>query len=728
MRSLLLALVLTSFLSDSLAIQVLVSVVPETCGNANGAAWAYATGGTGPYTFFWTGPNGFTATTDTIRGLEAGNYEVTVTDAQLATAVQSGMVEDLANLLDGVGGLFAATEPILGYLGHACPGECNGAMLMMDDLQSGTPPFTYAFENSANIIAYEQSSGRPVYGGFCANDIVNYTMEDAMGCTGSGLAFIASFQEDQYFTVAAIEGSCTGGTGGSVNFDYGTEEFLAIAELRRNGQLVMPVLDPYPPGIRIVDLAPGNYELHVEWPPTQCSQDLQFTIPDLGTGCGTLTGTSWYDVNADCVRDAGEMGIPNSVLTIEPGGYFALTRNDGSFNLDLPDGNYTLEQTDPTLLPICPAVQPVPFSIGSVPVNIELANGSTQELDVEVWGNSSAARPGFNHTLFARASNLSPQPSGPVTLSITYDPVLTYLDANPAPTSVIGNVLSWEWPAFGSFEDQFVNAQFNIPAGVPIGTVLSTTFTATNTLPEADLANNTVVNDRTVTGSYDPNDKIATTSSRESDELYFINSDEYIDYTIRFQNTGTDTAFTVVITDTLSTDLDMSSFQPGVCSHPCTVDFKAGRVVEWTFTDILLPDSNVNEAASHGLTSFRIKLNEPVVPGTVVENVANIYFDFNEPVITEPSVLVAEFSTGVRDEERNTLHLSPVPATNELIIGGVSDLAHVQVFAIDGRQEIQGTVQGPRALLNVAALASGQYQLVLRYLDGTLAKGRFVKY
>ncbi|MEZ4740291.1 MAG: hypothetical protein R2818_13265 [Flavobacteriales bacterium] len=60
-----------------------------------------------------------------------------------------------------------------------------------------------------------------------------------------------------------------------------------------------------------------------------------------------------------------------------------------------------------------------------------------------------------------------------------------------------------------------------------------------------------------------------------------------------------------MITDTLSADYDMSSFQPGVCSHPCTLDFKAGRVVEWTFTDILLPDSNVNEAASHGLTSFR---------------------------------------------------------------------------------------------------------------------------
>jgi uncharacterized repeat protein (TIGR01451 family) len=418
-------------------------------------------------------------------------------------------------------------------------------------------------------------------------------------------------------------------------------------------------------------------------------------------------------VDGDCRHDAGEVGIPNSVLAVEPGGNFILTRADGSFQLNLPNGNYTLTQTDPTLVPICPAVQPVPFTITTTPVNIELANGSTQELDVEVWGNSSAARPGFDHYLYARASNLSPQQSGPVTLTITYDPALTYLNATPAPTSIAGNMLTWDWPAFGSFEDRSVNARFNIPAGVPIGTVLSSSFTATNTLPE-DLTNNTVVHERTVTGSYDPNDKTAQTSSRVSNELYFIDSDEYIDYTIRFQNTGTDTAFTVVITDTLSTDYDMSSFQPGVCSHPCTVDFKAGRVVEWTFSDILLPDSNVNEAASHGLTSFRIKLNEPVLPGTEIENIANIYFDFNEPVITEPSVLVAEFSTGVAERGGPSLLLMPNPTDGELQVqlpeqreqGGV-----LRVRAMDGRVVLEQKATGGRVQLDLSALGAGPYLL-----------------
>ena len=55
-----------------------------------------------------------------------------------------------------------------------------------------------------------------------------------------------------------------------------------------------------------------------------------------------------------------------------------------------------------------------------------------------------------------------------------------------------------------------------------------------------------------------------------------------------------------------------------------------------------------NEAASHGFVSSGSSLCRSP-PGTVIENIANIYFDFNDPVITEPSVLVAEFSTGVEE-------------------------------------------------------------------------------
>ena len=87
-------------------------------------------------------------------------------------------------------------------------------------------------------------------------------------------------------------------------------------------------------------------------------------------------------MDGDCIRDVGEVGIPGSVFSIEPGGHFALSREDGSFSLDLANGSYTLTQNDPTLVPICPAVQPIPFTIGAAPVDLQLANGSSAPLDL----------------------------------------------------------------------------------------------------------------------------------------------------------------------------------------------------------------------------------------------------------------------------------------------------------------------------------------------------------
>ena len=267
------------------------------------------------------------------------------------------------------------------------------------------------------------------------------------------------------------------------------------------------------------------------------------------------------------------------------------------------------------------------------------------------------------------------------------------------------------------------------PVGTALGTPLSSTLTASNTLPEVTLANNVYVDADIVVGSYDPNDKRAVTSTRASNDLYFINEDEWIDYTIRFQNTGTFPAEFVVITDTIAPELDMLSFEQGVASHPFAVSFKPGRVIEWRFDDIQLPDSTSDEPGSHGLVKFRIRPLLPLLAGTVIENVANIYFDFNPPVITEPSVLVAEFSTGVVALQAPTnVRLSPNPAKDRLYVEVVGDpVLEYCVFAADGRTIRTGRPSGSRFYLDTSALPSGLFLLEIRNAAGTLSTTRFAK-
>ena len=55
------------------------------CGVNNGAIDLTVTGGVGALTYAWTGPGGFTATTEDITALAAGNYDVTITDANGCT-------------------------------------------------------------------------------------------------------------------------------------------------------------------------------------------------------------------------------------------------------------------------------------------------------------------------------------------------------------------------------------------------------------------------------------------------------------------------------------------------------------------------------------------------------------------------------------------------------------------------------------------------------------------
>lgn len=66
-----------------------------TCGLNNGSVsfpMNAPSGGSGPYTYSWEGPNGFTATTKNIMNVSAGNYTVTVTNAEGCTNTKSESV------------------------------------------------------------------------------------------------------------------------------------------------------------------------------------------------------------------------------------------------------------------------------------------------------------------------------------------------------------------------------------------------------------------------------------------------------------------------------------------------------------------------------------------------------------------------------------------------------------------------------------------------------------
>ncbi|WKZ67875.1 MAG: SprB repeat-containing protein [Flavobacteriales bacterium] len=722
------SLAFAPFLANAISVSATL-VNPSACGAPTGAIVIQVWGGTPPYTFAWS--NG--ATTSNIYNLLPGNYSVTVTDANSDQATGAWDV--------GVSILAPAPNAQDGHC--SCNGSMSGQVQIIEWGIGGTPPYTY---NPPPDGFDPQGDPYFVYFGMPAGTTVAIEVTDANGCAGISYQTILGPMPPggPSMQVLSTSGSCTGTSGGSVTIgNVSDPQFFLnpspqLTVLDQAQQFVTSLAQAGSTAT-INGLAPGNYTVVRDWDPTDylmaynCDGNpydvLAFTIADLGNNCGSLSGSVFIDNSDDCVQDPAEVGVPYQVLAIEPGGLLAITDGDGAFARDLPSGNYTLAQTDPTLVQQCPVAAPVPFTMGTVPIEIHLADSSTVPLDLSAQLQSSAMRPGFAGNYWGWVRNLSPQVSGAVTVTLSIDADLIYTGAAPPPTTVLGNTLTWDLPPFTALQVLPITVNVAVPAGTTLGTPVSTGLSVVNTLNDGNAFNNTATSSTVVTGSYDPNDKTAITSSGWSQELYYIDQDEWIDYLIRFQNTGTDTAFTVVVTDTLSEELDMASFQQGVASHAFHVAFKPGRVVEWTFPNILLPDSNVNEAASHGAVSFRIKPVLPLLAGTTIENIANIYFDFNPPVITEPSVLVAEFSTGVVQRDGGTrLQLFPNPARDAVTISaGKERIVRWMVTASDSRLVLSGSSDGVMAMIDLDGLAPGTYCIHAESGSGTRLQASLIK-
>jgi Leucine-rich repeat (LRR) protein len=132
--------------------------------------------------------------------------------------------------------------------------------------------------------------------------------------------------------------------------------------------------------------------------------------------------------------------------------------------------------------------------------------------------------------------------------------------------------------------------------------------------------------------SFDPNDISAVAEGVSA--AHFIPKNSDLEYKIRFQNTGNDTAFVVRILDKIPAELDLTTLRVGSASHPMTYSLKANGTLEFLFQNILLEDSTSNEPKSHGFVTYKIKTKANIVTGTTIANQAFIYFDANAPVAT----------------------------------------------------------------------------------------------
>ena len=262
------------------------------------------------------------------------------------------------------------------------------------------------------------------------------------------------------------------------------------------------------------------------------------------------------------------LGTADSVNTVLTAAYPApITFFDAS---PLPDGGTDNTWNIGTLPPGAGGTITVTVDIGS-----PLANGSTLSTGFtvnDVFGNDTTAT-ATNTVQSAPQLTLAitdvPDPAPAdglvlydvvftnpgtdsafnVVLNLSYDPLLTYVDADVEPDSPAGD--TWTIPEVRGGESERIRIQVQLPPVIPNGTVLTSSATVTD-----DLGN-------TASASVD-------TTAQSSPALSLVASDSpdpvvsggQIVYDLTYSNTGSDVATGVVVSATYSTEIGFSSALP----------------------------------------------------------------------------------------------------------------------------------------------------------------------
>ncbi|MDQ3046549.1 MAG: T9SS type A sorting domain-containing protein, partial [Bacteroidota bacterium] len=387
-----------------------------------------------------------------------------------------------------------------------------------------------------------------------------------------------------------------------------------------------------------------------------------------------LLGQVKYDVNSSCINDPGEQPLQNqSVLltsgtstdvafTDYTGQYYYTNSAPGTYTIGmgtLSNGyNVACASSTPHATTIVAgSLSNEDFSIACTPSFDFIANSITP---IGNWWPNQFV------TVWSHPTILKTVCDGSVTpgiIRLIFPPCLTYvvdttlpLQPSAVSASVTGDTV---WYNLADVYD---------PSPYLYNSVLTrahicSTATITDTLciqlsvsasGDTDLTNDNYTRCIPIAASYDPNFKEVTPAGLGSPGFIPDDTGNML-YTVHFQNTGTAPAVNVKLVDTISANLDLSTFEIISSSHAMSGNSLTGGVMTFNFPNIMLPDSTSDELNSHGFVTYRIKLNTGLVPLTEIQNTAYIYFDFNAAIVTNTTLNTIEMPAAI-DEHSGLLN------------------------------------------------------------------------
>jgi len=442
-----------------------------------------------------------------------------------------------------------------------------------------------------------------------------------------------------------------------------------------------------------------------------------------------VTGTVKYDIGAGCNDDSAVV-IPNMLVTSQVGldEYATLTTQNGDYTLYTNEGLNTLATTSENAnFEFDPATQDISFTGFNNQATADFcaqANGEVNDASLVLLPIGNAV-PGFSSNYQIVITNQGTTDLDGEILLTYNENLQTFTEASPSENIITNNTLSFTFTDLAPFQSDYINVEFlnAQPPTLTSGDILDFNVEIIPSATDDNLENNEFILDQEVVNSYDPNDKRVL----EGSQVHIDNAGKYLNYIIRFQNTGTANAQKVAIRDTLSDNLDWSSLKMISASDDYYVNIVNGNAVEFVFNDINLPFEDADEEGSQGFIAYKIKPKAGIAIGEVMAGDAAIYFDFNAPIITNMVSTEIVNNLKVASEEFSAqIQLYPNPVNEVLHIqnNSAKTIESVEVFSITGQLLFS---RRNSEEINMSQLNTGIYFVKLITSEGISVTKKVVK-
>jgi len=347
-----------------------------------------------------------------------------------------------------------------------------------------------------------------------------------------------------------------------------------------------------------------------------------------------VTGNVFLDENQNSIFDSNDIVLPGVMIDIDTSA-FAITDFEGNYKFGTWPGVYQVKPRLNSYWNITSDSSEYQITLSDTSAFIDSLNfgifPDSTFISLEANVTNGLPRCNLITNVWIQIINKGTcMAKGQI--EYIHDPAILFISSNPSPDSIIANRVYWNYDSLLINELNGYIIYLQMPGITSVNDTLSSILIV-NSEDNSELL--TYTNNDTsyfeLVCAFDPNEKLVDPDGYGEDG--FILPGEILEYTVYFQNTGNDTAFNVLISDTLDENLDWTTFEIIAQSHDLIITFQ-NNTLNFRFNNIMLPDSNVNETGSHGFVKYRISAKDSLSSWNRIENTANIYFDYNPAIIT----------------------------------------------------------------------------------------------